>query len=66
MLFKTILAIYILVIGLLVSNVLSMAWMIIVQISALAGLVFIGSIFLSGRSHNQSPPDYDIDHDDFR
>ena len=64
---KSILAIYILVAGLLVSNVLSLAWMILVQICALAGLVLIGTIFLSGRSDQEpSPPDYDLDHEDFR
>lgn len=48
MLWKTVIGIYLLVIGLLVSNVLSMAWMIIVQIGALAGLLLIGSICYQG------------------
>jgi hypothetical protein len=47
-LWKTVIGIYLLVIGLLVSNVLSMAWMIIVQIGALAGLLLIGSILYQG------------------
>lgn len=48
MLWKTVIGLYLLVIGLLVSNVLSMAWMIIVQIGAIAGLLLIGSIFYQG------------------
>jgi len=61
---KSILIVYILVVGLLVSNVLSLAWMILVQICALAGLVLIGTIFWAGRS-DQTPPDYDLDHEDY-
>jgi hypothetical protein len=47
-LWKTVIGLYLLVIGLLVSNVLSMAWMIIVQIGAIAGLLLIGSICYQG------------------
>lgn len=45
MVWKTIIGVYILVIGLLVSNVLSMVWMLLLQIGALAGLIFIGTLF---------------------
>jgi len=44
----TIVAVFILAISLLVSNVLSLAWMLLVQVCALAGLVLIATIFLQG------------------
>ena len=45
---KTLIGLYILVIGLLVSNVLSLAWMLIIQVAALAGLVLIGTLIVQG------------------
>lgn len=50
MTFKIIVGIYLFVIGLLVSNVLSMAWMVLVQLAAIAGLLLIGSVVYHGKN----------------
>lgn len=61
MFLKTAVSLFLMVVGLLIFNVMSLIWMLIVQVSALIGLVFLGSLFWNGR---KKEPEYDIDPDD--
>lgn len=60
MLSTAIIGIFILAVILLFSSILSTVWVLILQIGALVGLVFIGTLIVKGRrSYGSDSTDYD-------
>lgn len=51
---KSLIGLCIMFIGLLFYNVVSLAWMLLIQLVALTGLVFIGTLIINGRLSNKS------------